>query len=70
MNFKVTVNGTVKEFKNLNEAIEMIKIVASKLTYTAMIAIEEGKEELQEKCIKARNSIKMELVNGQDNGVL
>jgi hypothetical protein len=64
MKFKVTIEDQVKEFESLDEAVETIKIVASKMSITALIAKRDGNEQLREKCIKARDSIKMEVLNG------
>lgn len=62
--YKVLIDDQVKEYKTLEEAIEIIKQISSKLTVSAMIAATAGNDELREKCNKTRNSIKMEIING------
>lgn len=64
MKFKVMIDDQIKEYESLEEAVEIIKHVSSKLTVSAMIAQTAGNDELREKCNKTRNSIKMEIVNG------
>ena len=64
MKFKVSIDDQVKEYESLEEAVETIKLVSSKLTVSAMIATSAGDDVLREKCNKTRNSIKMEIVNG------
>lgn len=63
MKFKIMIDDQVKEYETLEEAIEIIKHVSSKLTVSAMIAATAGNDDLREKCNKTRNSIKMEIIN-------
>lgn len=64
MKYKITIDDNVKEYEDLDEAIEIIKLVSSKLTVSAMIAATAGNDELREKCNKTKSTIKMEIVNG------
>lgn len=62
MKYKVTIDNQVKEYENLDEAVEIIKHASSKLTVGAVLAASAGNDALREKNIKTRDSIKLEIV--------
>ena len=65
MKFKIQIDDQVKEYESLEEAVEVIKMMSSKLTVSAMIAATAGNDELREKCNKTRDSIKMEIIDAK-----
>lgn len=65
MKFKIMIDDQVKEYESLEEAVEVIKMMSSKLTVSAMIAATAGNDELREKCNKTRDSIKMEIIDAK-----
>lgn len=64
MKFKVIIEDQTSEHENIDEAIDIIKTVAVRMSITALIASRDGNEDLRQKCIKTRESIKMEIING------
>lgn len=62
MKYKVMIDDQVKEYETLEEAVEIIKTVSSRLTVSAMMAATAGNDELREKCNKTRQSIRMEMI--------
>ena len=62
--YKVLIDDKVKEYDNLDKAVETVVRVSSKLTVSALLAANAGNDDMRDKCNKTRDSIRMEIVNG------
>ena len=63
MKYVVKIDDQVKKYDNLDEAVEIIIKVASRLTVSALSNANAGNDEMRKKCNKTRDSIRMEVVS-------
>jgi hypothetical protein len=67
MKFRVYVDDKTREYDTLEDAVTFIKMMTSRMSINALLAAENRKEELRVKCIKCRDSIRMEMIDDSSN---